>query len=58
MSKELFMSVYDEIYQAAIDEGLSDADAHHRAESLAWEESRERLFDMADNLRKIAKENK
>lgn len=55
--KERWINAYDTIYQNAIENGASEAEATKLAEADAGNVAYERMADAADNLRKQVKEN-
>ena len=58
MTKELFMAAHEQLVEEAMeaDPNLSWDEAYDRMADLAYDRMRENLFDMADNLRKRARE--
>lgn len=55
MSKELYMGEVERIAADLEDKGYSPDEAYRIASERAYGAMRERLFDMADDLRKRAK---
>lgn len=56
MSKDLYIAVFDELYQEFIDAGETEEQAMLKAEMLAYDKYADRLADMADYARLIHKE--
>lgn len=58
MSKELFISVYEDLVNNLIDQGYSEAEAERIAENGAYDAYRDRVADMTDQARLLKKEGK
>lgn len=56
MSKEVFMTEYDRLYDQAIDNGMSPEEAEGFAETFAYDAMTDRYADMIDRARMEAKD--
>lgn len=56
--KDLWLNAYEELLTEYETGGLSIEEAEHLAETYAWDRATNRLADMADHLRDIAKEGR
>lgn len=56
MSKEIFMTEYDRLYDQAIDHGMTPEEAERFADTFAFDAMRDRYADMVDRARMEAKD--